>query len=316
MVSRAGAIRPEPVTSTEIIKSQVHWKGYAGSDRVALPAEKCEIPLYLPFQRPSQARADRAAGLVEADRIRKLSDVQVEAFDMEYVEGNRWLVIRDLIGRDFPDGQFTLLDVGGGNGLFADRVLAEFPNSIATVLDNSESLLSRNARNSRKAIICESVENLESVGSSRKFDVVCFHWLLHHLVSESHRTTSNNQLEALKRAGAMLTPHGRISVFENMYQGYLFQGLPGLLIYQFTSAKSLAPVVRAMGANTAGVGVCFRSSKDWLRMIASAGLETAAYTEPDDWVWPQKMTWRVLLHLRRIRVGHLWLRRSANENCA
>jgi SAM-dependent methyltransferase len=249
-------------------------------------------------------------------RIRKLSDAQVEAFDMEYVEGGRWVTIRELIQRDFPDGDFTLLDVGGGNGRFADRILAEFPNSIATVLDNSESLLSRNTSNPRKTVICDSVENLASIGSSRRFDIICFHWLLHHLVSDSYRRTSINQLEALRCAKRLLTPRGRISVFENMYQGYVSEGLPGLLIYHLTSAKPLASVVRAMGANTAGVGVCFRSSGSWLRMAASAGFQAAAYTEPDDWVWPQRMAWRVLLHLRSIRVGHLWLvaaRQQPNE---
>ncbi|MGA7541185.1 MAG: class I SAM-dependent methyltransferase [Steroidobacteraceae bacterium] len=248
-----------------------------------------------------------SAGSVETKRIRKLSDAQVEPFDMEYVEGRRWLAIRELIQRDFPDGDFTLLDVGGGNGRFADRILAEFPNSVATVLDNSESLLSRNAPNPRKTVIRESVENLASIDGSRRFDIVCFHWLLHHLVSDSYRRTSSNQLEALKCAKRLLTPRGRISVFENMYQGYVSEGLPGLLIYHLTSAKSLTRLVRAMGANTAGVGVCFRSSRDWARMTASAGLQTADYTEPDDWVWPQRMAWRVLLHIRSIRVGHLWL---------
>lgn len=247
---------------------------------------------------------------METSGIRKLSDAQVEAFDTEYVEGGRWATISELIQRDFPDGNFTLLDVGGGNGRFADRVLTQFPNSTATVLDNSESLLNRNLKNPRKTVICDSVTNLASIGRSRRFDVVCFHWLLHHLVSDSYHETSKNQLEALKCAKELLSPRGRISVFENMYQGYLLRGLPGLLIYHLTSAKSLAAIVRGMGANTAGVGVCFRSNDGWTRMTAGAGLQIAAYTEPDDWVWPQKAAWRVLLHLQSIRVGHLWLRPS------
>lgn len=245
--------------------------------------------------------------------IRKLSDAQVEAFDTEYVEGRRWLTVAALIERDFPDGKFTLLDVGGGNGRFADRVLAQFPNSVATVLDNSESLLAKNAKNPRKTIVCESVEKLASMGGSQRYDVICFHWLLHHLVGESYRRTSHNQLDALRCAGKLLSPRGRISVFENLYQGYVLPGLPARLIYHLTSAKSLATIVRGMGANTAGVGVCFRSKEGWARMIARAGFETAAYTEPDDWVWPQRAAWRLLL-LRSIRTGHLWLSRASSAS--
>lgn len=244
---------------------------------------------------------------MHTDTIRKLADSQVEAFDTEYVEEGRWTAIKTLIERDFPSGDFTLLDIGGGNGRFADRVLAQFPNATATVIDNSESLLAKNTQNPRKAIICDSVENLATIAEARRFDIVCFHWLLHHLVANSYTGTTNNQLKALAAARSLLTSRGRISVFENMYEGYVFDHLPGLLIYHLTSAKAIASIVRTMGANTAGVGVCFRSSKEWFRVSQDAGLRLVAYTEPDDWVWRQKMMLHILLHLRRIRVGHMWL---------
>ena len=66
-----------------------------------------------------------------------------------------------------------------------------------------------------------------------------------------------------------------------MYQGWVVENVPGRLIYHLTSAKLTASLARRMGANTAGVGVCFLSKHQWL------------------------MTF---LHLRQIRVGHVWLR--------
>ena len=239
-------------------------------------------------------------------KVKKLDESQVEAFDTEFVEGSRWTLIKELIKRDFPTGEVSFLDAGGGNGKFTDRLLAEFPKAHGTVLDNSEALLARNTTNDRKTIIHDSVENLARIDA--KFDVICVHWLLHHLVSHSYRGTTRNQLATLAALRTLLKPSGRISVFENMCDGWLFEGFPGWIIYHLTSARSIASVMRAMGANTAGVGVCYQSTRQWLRTAASADLLIDAYGEPDHWIWPLKPLWRAILHIRRIRVGHLWLK--------
>jgi len=242
---------------------------------------------------------------MDIDKIKKLDDSQAQAFDTEYVDGRRWLVVKELIERDFPSGEFTFLDVGGGNGKFADRLLAQFPQARGTVLDNSEALLARNIKRDRKTIVCDSVENLSRMDA--KFDIICVHWLLHHVVSYSYRRTTRNQLATLKVLRELLSPRGRISMFENMYEGWLLKASPVWIIYHLTSTKTIASIVRAMGANTAGVGVCFRSTKAWRRTVERAGLQINAYTEPDDWIWPLKPIWRVILQIRHIRVGHLWL---------
>jgi hypothetical protein len=115
-----------------------------------------------------------------AMEVRKLDDSQVEAFDTEYVGDALWSIIRRNIELDFGDGEFTFLDVGGGNGRFADRVLSEYPRSRGTVLDNSEVLLARNRPNERKGVLLESVENLDRI--SARCDIVFLNWFLHRVV--------------------------------------------------------------------------------------------------------------------------------------
>jgi len=238
--------------------------------------------------------------------MKRLADAQVEAFDTVYVEGERWGTVKARIDRDFPKGDFRFLDIGGGNGTFSDSLLDAYPNASGTVLDNSEILLGRNKRNDRKTLISESVENLGRMRD--KFDLVCIHWLLHHLVEDSYRQTRRKQMETLAAVNSILTDRGRISLFENMCNGWLVDNLPGRAIYQITSARTIAAISRKLGANTAGVGVCFLSSREWHSTLAMAGLEILNYTEPDDWVWPLPTTWRIFLHIRNMRVGHFWLR--------
>ena len=79
--------------------------------------------------------------------MKKLSDTQIEAFDTEYVDEDRWTLIKGRIDADFPDGDFSFLDLGGGSGRFADRLLSNYPRAVGSVLDNSEVLLGRNQQN-------------------------------------------------------------------------------------------------------------------------------------------------------------------------
>jgi SAM-dependent methyltransferase len=242
----------------------------------------------------------------ETPNVRKLDDTQAAAFNEDYAEGGRWDAVKACIDRDFAGGDFSFLDIGGGNGRFADRLLLRYPNARGTVLDNSQVLLALNVPNERKDLICKSVESVSDIKD--RFDLISVHWLLHHLVGESYSQTRRNQMRTLRALRALLTPRGRISVFENMYQGWVREGLPGWLSYHITSARRIAWVVSRMGANTAGVGVCFLSKREWLTTFHETGLEVLSYAEPDNWVWPLRLEWRILLHLKHIRVGHVWLR--------
>jgi ubiquinone/menaquinone biosynthesis C-methylase UbiE len=238
-----------------------------------------------------------------------LSDRQVAAFDFEQLDDARWSPLQQRIASEFPDGRFSLLDVGGGNGAFVDRVLRTYPDAVATVLDISEYMLDRNVPHARKTMLRKSVADLPQLRD--RYDVVAAHWFLHHLVGRTYRETLANQREALRSMARLLTPRGRISVFENNYAGWISDSLPGYLIYQLTASKTLAPVTRRLGANSAGVGVCFQSREQWRQAFRDAGLDCLGYVEPDVWEWPLRWHWRVATTVSDIRAGHFWLRAGA-----
>ncbi len=242
-----------------------------------------------------------------------LSDSQVAEFDREQVDDARWLPLRHLIHRDFPDGRFSLLDVGGGNGAFADRVLAEFPDATATVMDISDYMLRRNRAHERKTLLWHSAAHLDCL--AERYDIVCAHWLLHHLVGADYRCTLANQRAVLRMMARALTSRGRISVFENAYTGWPVDALPGYLIYQLSSSRSLAGIVRRFGANSAGVGVCFQSHKQWLDAFHDAALDCLDCAEPDAWRWPLRVHWRLATTVSDIRATLYWLRPRSRPQC-
>ncbi len=234
--------------------------------------------------------------------MRTLDDSQLEQFDDEYVSDDVWQEIEPAIAASFPDGRFTFIDIGGGNGRFADRMLAAFPECVGTVLDTSQLLLDRNTSNPRKSLLCESAQNIGTLGE--RFDVACLHMVLHHLIGETYGETRANIEAQLRATAAVLSDRGRISIFENLYDGWWVDGAPGRIIYRLTSSRRLRSVVGRMGANTAGVGVCFLSEKEWRSTVARSGLriESEHVTEPRD----IPRAWNVFLHVRSVRRGHFW----------
>ncbi|HWR26728.1 MAG TPA: class I SAM-dependent methyltransferase [candidate division Zixibacteria bacterium] len=243
----------------------------------------------------------------------QLSDEQLIAFDREYVNERRWSPIKKCIECDFPDGRFTFLDIGGGNGIFADRVLANYPNAKGFVLDSSRLLLERNKPDYRKHLILDNALQLEHF-VQKKVDIVFCNWLLHHLVAQSSYSGSRENItHVLSSMSKVLNDRGRISIYENIYNGSLIDNAPSWIVYRLTSAKSIARWIKKRGANTAGVGVCFLSLKQWCYTLRQLGLEIIDYTNDDIWKIP--WTWRIFLHIGHIRCGHFWLKRQDLYSC-
>mgnify|MGYP003383224752 CR=1 FL=1 len=243
-----------------------------------------------------------------------LSEQQAEAFDAEYHSPPEMEAKIAAIRARHGDRSFNLLDLGGGNGVFADRILAAFPNAQATILDVSQALLDRNVPSNRKELVLGSIEDMETLLAGKTFDVISVNWVLHHLVGRSHRACGQNCLQTLETCRRMLSPDGEIIVAENLYQGYFESNVPSHLVYGITSVRfrPFAKLARRVGFNTAGVGVCFRSLGAWRELFGKAGLSQVDFHQGERWreEYPRKLGLRVLM-IQQIRHGHFYLRKAA-----
>lgn len=260
-----------------------------------------------PWPQPATTAYDplMVGGDASDERILTLDDDKIQVFDTDFISDGRFASIERCINRDFPEGTFSFLDVGGGNGGFTDRLLVRYPQSLCTVLDNSQILLERNVPSPRKTLVQASVEDMASVFGERRFDVILFNFSLHHFVAPSYRRTLSFQRRALIAARGLLTERGRVSVVENLCDGYI-ASLSGFLIFRLTSDRLLAPIVRRFGSNTAGVGVCFRDRASWLAEMTGAGFSVQHF-EPESYENLLSRTKRALLLIRDYRAGHFWL---------
>jgi len=242
------------------------------------------------------------------NELKRLSTDQLESFNTEYVNGELWDAIVNLIDRFFAAGKFTFLDIGGGNGVFTDRVLEHYPQSEAILLDNASNLIEINTQHPRKTIIMDSVENLENYLSTYAIDIIFINWVLHHLVSDTYKKTGNNianTLTIIKRNERVKY----IAIFENMYNGILFDTLPSKLIYRITSLQSIKRWTRKMGANTAGTGVSFLSKRMWIKLLGAI-FGSANLSVIDFGLWEIPMVRKVFLHIKSIYVSLFWIKNN------
>jgi ubiquinone/menaquinone biosynthesis C-methylase UbiE len=240
--------------------------------------------------------------------IKKLDDRQVKDFDTDYIQGKDWEDLKDYLSICFPSGRFTFLDIGGGNGVFCDKVLAGFPKAQAVLLDNSEYLISLNRTQDNKVIICDSVENISSLFQTEKFDVIFLNLVLHHFVGNNYRLTYNNVVNVLESLKPLLSEKGRVYIMEDVYNGLLFDGLPSHLIYSLTSNKKIAKITKRFGANTAGVGVCFRSKKQWKRIFDRCGFDIIKTEDSERFKFSLPKV--ILLHLGKVGMQCFWLKKK------
>lgn len=240
-----------------------------------------------------------------------LSEEQNLSFDYQY-HGEEELAAKiGYLRSRFPDGPRRVLDIGGGNGKFMDRLLAEFPAAQGVVLDISQQLLALNAPNSRKTLVHGSITDLQSHVGDGNFDVITINWVLHHLVGPSYQRSLDNIREALDAAAALLSSRGIIYVAENEIEGFFETNIPSRLIYGITRIRSPGFVRLARPFfNTAGVGVCFQSKRGWFEVFARSRLAVAKYIQHDRWDrGPLRRLMFAALFLKHQKHGHFALER-------
>ena len=126
---------------------------------------------------------------------------------------------------DVPDGPATLLDVGGGHGVFAVQFCAVHPHLRATVLDTAVALNTARLRVDEAGLqeqITLSAADLWQVSWAGPHDVILLFNLLHHYDRETNQ-------RLLQKAHDALRPGGRVAILEQV-QGSVFGAATGAIV--------------------------------------------------------------------------------------
>ena len=120
--------------------------------------------------------------MTESD-LRQLDQDQLDYFaeDGHVVYDDQWNEQTGRIPAEVAsvESEFRILDIGGANGRFSDRLLAEYPRARAVVLDNSQHLLNQNIPHERKEVVLGSATEIPRLFPSEKFDFIFILSLIH-----------------------------------------------------------------------------------------------------------------------------------------
>ncbi len=204
---------------------------------------------------------------------RSLSDSALDSFDVEFRD---WQPYLRFLRTHLADQPQWLLDVGGGNGRFVDGLLHAFPLARGVLIDLAQSMVARNRSHPRKTALIGDANSFPEEVVRHRYDLITLNVLLHHLVGDNDNDTRHNVLRCINKLRLLLSAHGRLIVYEQVYDRWFEAGPePGAIVYGLTRLRNplVVPVLRRMGANTAGVGVRFRSRTEWRRLFTSAGYD-------------------------------------------
>ena len=65
---------------------------------------------------------------------------QTQTFDVEYVDDNLWETLKPRLEECVTSASPSILDIGGGNGVFVDRIIEYFDNVEAVLIEPATNL--------------------------------------------------------------------------------------------------------------------------------------------------------------------------------
>ena len=184
----------------------------------------------------------------------------------------------------FKQEHIRVLDVGGGIGAAGRLLITGSPKNVSVDVIDKSVLAKRNFISHEKLKLI--FDDFLNISTEKKYDVIIFRTVLHHIIGDTSQSTRQLQNRALSKAYQLLNDGGKIFVVENFYNPLISNDVTGEMIYHCTRSKTLAPVFRRFGANTAGEGVRFRSYKSWMEMFDDNLFEMTGHVLGEGWNEP------------------------------
>lgn len=175
-----------------------------------------------------------------------------------------------------------ILDIGGASGHYAAR-LYNFLDGMKrkiTVLDSTEYDAWETYSN-KIEFVKGSSDSIDKLFEENTFDIVFANRVFHHFVKGSWKETLDEIKEILRKIYQILNRDGRLCITDHFYNGMVYDKSTSGIIYGLTgcSIPAIVKICKKLGAESAGVGVCFLSKKMWIKNIEEGGFKIEGIKE-------------------------------------
>jgi len=185
-----------------------------------------------------------------------------------------------------------ILDIGGGSGYFSSLVYKYFTELdvkcevfvIDTMRYNTWTEFS-----GKITFVEDSAENLDKIFEKGTFDIIFAKYVFHHFIKGTWVESIKCMRSIIAQIKDIMEKDSYLCIVDQFYNGLLGDTSASKMIYTFTTCKIsfLSKIFKRMGAQSAGVGVCFLSKRMWFNFFELAGFYVEKLEEP----LPRKMKW-------------------------
>jgi ubiquinone/menaquinone biosynthesis C-methylase UbiE len=170
----------------------------------------------------------------------------------------------------------SVLDVGGGNGIFAKSIIGIYPNIDITIIDPSQSLLDMVNDSRIKKAWGYLPDNL-GLKEGTTFDYIHVKEVFHHITGRSIKESNELVKKSLLQLNKILNSNGYILVNELFYEGYIFPTLSRSLVFYLLLLQNNLKIKIPLNEFLMGLDVCFYTRDELNELLSESGFEIVDY---------------------------------------
>ena len=164
----------------------------------------------------------------------------------------------------------TLLDIGGGSGVFSVLVKNNFPSIEVTLVDPCSGLLEK----LNDPRIIKMIGNLpDNIDTEISFDYIHIKNVMHHITGSTTGESKRLLKESLLSIKKLMNNGGYLFLHDEFDEGYFFPTLPRALIFYSLRLQNALGIKIPVEEFLPDLSVCFYTRKELIKAIKDCGFE-------------------------------------------
>jgi hypothetical protein len=188
-------------------------------------------------------------------------------------------LIAEFINKNSLNKTSSLLDVGGGAGIFANFVTENCPLLNVTVIEPSINLANKIKL---KSINKEYGYLPNNIHLKKTFDYIHIKEVIHHISGRSIDESKDLFRESLFTLQKLLNKNGYLFLREIYYEGYLIPTLPRTIIFNILHIQNKLRIKIPAKAFLLDLNVCFYTRREISLILEECGFQICEMHE-DCW---------------------------------
>jgi hypothetical protein len=164
----------------------------------------------------------------------------------------------------------SLLDVGGGSGIFSTLVKNMDPSIDVTIVDPSQILLNKVPDIGIKKTRGSLPDNL-NLEPDLVFGYIHLREVIHHIVGHTEKDSKDLAVKSLMILRNHLDDNGYIMIHELFYEGYIIPSISRSIIFHLLNFQNNIGIKVPSREFLNGLQVCFYARNEFNLLLASCG---------------------------------------------